>query len=217
MKPCNHKKTWTYGTLFVERLSLVREVMITDIGTIEPKHVIVLWFLIMLLLKPGNVSPLAMEKLFVFVALFFVSAGTLFANESNQTTITTTQSGTITVHITGLKNLEGKLGVSLYNSKRGFPGKHDQAFASVLKKIAGTAENVVFEHLPYGSYAVSIMHDENNNGKLDTNFIGIPKEGVGVSNNPKIGMGGPKFNDSVFTLDTKELEVTVAMKYRIAS
>ena len=48
---------------------------------------------------------------------------------------------------------------------------------------------------------------------LDTNFIGIPKEGVGVSNNPKIGMGGPRFNDSVFTLNTKEIELTIAMKY----
>ena len=158
-----------------------------------------------------------MKTLFICIALCFMSAGPLFADESNQTTLTTTKSGTIIVHITGLKNFAGKLGVSLYNSKRGFPGKHEQAYASVLKKITSTAENVIFEHLPYGSYALSVMHDENDNGKLDTNFIGIPKEGVGVSNNPKIGMGGPKFNDSVFTLDTKELEVTVAMKYRIAS
>ena len=108
-------------------------------------------------------------------------------------------------------------GVSLYNSKKGFPGKHEQAFASALKKVTSSNDSVVFEHLPYGNYAVSIMHDENNNGKLDTNFFGVPKEGVGVSNNPKIGFGGPKFQDSVFTLDQKELEITVAMKYRIAS
>lgn len=154
---------------------------------------------------------LAMKNIFFFVILFFVSTATLSADEINKTTAA--QTGKITVHIIELKHLKGMLGVSLYNSKKGFPGKHEQAYTSELKKISGTTENVVFEHLPYGSYAVSIMHDENNNGKLDTNFIGIPKEGVGVSNNPKIGMGGPKFNDSVFTLDTKELEVTVAMKY----
>jgi uncharacterized protein (DUF2141 family) len=159
-----------------------------------------------------RISP-TMKKIFtIFTALFFITTSTLFAEESTQALLTT-KSGTITVHITDLKHLKGKLGVSLYNSKKGFPGKHTEAYASVLKNISSTSETVVFENLPYGSYAVSAMHDENNNGKLDTNFIGIPKEGVGVSNNPKIGMGGPKFKDSVFTLDTKALEVTVAMKY----
>jgi len=157
-----------------------------------------------------------MKKLFtIFTALFFATSVTVFAAENNPEPLT--QFGSITVHITGMTNLTGMFGVSLYNSKKGFPGKHEQAYASVLKKVTSSADTVVFEHLPYGSYAVSIMHDENNNGKLDTNFIGIPKEGVGVSNNPKIGFGGPKFQDSVFTLDKKELEVTVAMKYRIAS
>jgi uncharacterized protein (DUF2141 family) len=147
----------------------------------------------------------------IVITLFFAAAGSIFAEENLQ--ITPSPSGTITVHITGLKNLEGKLGVSLYNSKKGFPGKHEQAYASALKKVTGATDSILFEHLPYGTYAVSIMHDENNNGKLDTNFIGIPKEGVGVSNNPKIGMGGPKFKDSVFTLDAKNIELTIAMKY----
>jgi uncharacterized protein (DUF2141 family) len=165
-----------------------------------------------------NRTSLSMKKIFtIFIALFIATTGALFAEENTGTTLTTTKFGSINVHITGLKNLEGKFGVSLFNSKKGFPGKHQQACCSVLKIISSTSETVLFEHLPYGTYAVSIMHDENNNGKLDTNFIGIPKEGVGVSNNPKIGMGGPKFKDSVFTLDTKELEITVAMKYRIAS
>jgi uncharacterized protein (DUF2141 family) len=147
----------------------------------------------------------------IFIVLIFAASGPIFAEEIIP--ITPAQSGSITVHITGLKNVTGMLGVSLYNSKKGFPGKHDQAYATALKKINATTDSVLFEHLPYGTYAVSIIHDENNNGKLDTNFIGIPKEGVGVSNNPKIGMGGPKFKDSVFTLNTKVLELTVSMKY----
>jgi len=157
-----------------------------------------------------------MKKLFtIFTALFFTTSAAVFAAENSLEP--PAQFGSITVHISGIKNLPGMFGVSLYNSKKGFPGKHQQACASAMKKMTSNAETVVFEHLPYGSYAVSIMHDENNNGKLDTNFIGIPKEGVGVSNNPEIGFGGPKFQDSVFTLDKQELEVTVAMKYRITS
>ncbi len=170
--------------------------------------------LITLLLKP--LHPSQMKKLFtIFIALFFATSAAVFAEEN--TPQSPTRFGSITVHISGMKNLPGMFGVSLYNSKKGFPGKHEQAYASALKKMTSDADTIIFQPLPYGSYAISIMHDENNNGKLDTNFIGIPKEGVGVSNNPKIGFGGPKFEDSVFTLDKKELEVTVAMKYRIAS
>lgn len=155
-----------------------------------------------------------MNKIFtIFFVLILATAGTLQGKENTQITVTPSGFGKIMVHITNIRNLNGNLGVSLYNSKKGFPGKHEQAYASVLKKITAASDNVLFENLPYGTYAVSIMHDENNNRKLDTTFIGIPKEGVGVSNNPKIGMGGPKFNDSAFTLDAKELEMTVTMKY----
>ena len=153
-----------------------------------------------------------MRKLFViFFTFFFATTGILFA-EGN-TNAEQTRFGVITVHIIDLKEIKGMIRISLYNSKKGFPGKHEQAYATAVKKVTSNTESVLFEHLPYGTYAVSIMHDENSNGKLDTNFIGIPKEGVGVSNNPRIGMGGPKFNDSVFTLNSKELELTVAMKY----
>ena len=153
-----------------------------------------------------------MSKLFtIFTALFFATSVTLFA--ADNTTEPPAQFGTITVHITGMTNLVGMFGVSLYNSKKGFPGKHEHAYANQLKKITSTEDKVVFNNIPYGTYAVSIIHDENSNGKLDTNFFGIPKEGVGVSNNPKIGMGGPKYNDSVFTLNTNQMEIPITMKY----
>ena len=153
-----------------------------------------------------------MRRLFVIVfTLFFAATEILLAVED--TNKAQTRFGSITVQIIGLKEIKGMIGISLYNSKKGFPGKHEQAYASAVKKVTSNTESALFEHLPYGTYAVSVMHDENSNGKLDTNFIGIPKEGVGVSNNPKIGMGGPKYNDSIFTLNSKELELTVAMKY----
>jgi len=48
---------------------------------------------------------------------------------------------------------------------------------------------------------------------MDKNFFGLPKEGCGISTNPKIGMGGPKFNDSVFTLNSKQIELTIVTRY----
>ena len=155
-----------------------------------------------------------MKKNFILFFVFLLTVTSkLLAEESPATSVTPNQFGCIIVHITDIIKPDGILGVSLYNSKKGFPGKHEHAYANQLKKITSTEDKVVFNNIPYGTYAVSIMHDENSNGKLDTNFFGIPKEGVGVSNNPKIGMGGPKFKDSVFSLDKNELELTVAMKY----
>ena len=153
----------------------------------------------------------------LFLLLFFATTAPLLAeNLPAQLPVTQEQAGSITVHIIDLKRIEGLLRVSLYNSEKGFPGEYEQASANRVKKITATSEDVVFENLPYGNYALSAMHDENSNGKLDKkSFIifSIPKEGVGVSNNPKIGKGGPKYKDSVFALNSKELEVTVAMKY----
>ncbi len=155
-----------------------------------------------------------MKKNFILFFVFLLTVTSkLLAEESPATSVTPNQFGCIIVHITDIIKPDGILGVSLYNSKKGFPGKHEHAYANQLKKITSTEDKVVFNNIPYGTYAVSIIHDENSNGKLDTNFFGIPKEGVGVSNNPKIGMGGPKYNDSVFTLNTNQMDVTITMKY----
>ncbi len=154
------------------------------------------------------------KALLLFVVLFLSSICILHAENSPAVSATLGQSGTITVHIAGLKNLEGMVGVSLFNTQKGFPGKHEQAYTKQLKKITASTDKVVFENLPYGTYAVSVLHDENSNGKLDTTFlIGIPKEGIGVSNNPKIGRGAPQYKDCMFTLDTREVELTIPMRY----
>lgn len=123
------------------------------------------------------------------------------------------QSGCITVFIRELKKPEGTLGVLLYSSKKGFPDKPDLAVARRIKAISSTAHEVSFENIPFGTYAVSVLHDENSNGKMDKTFIGIPKEGFGVSNNPKIKTGPPSFSEALFTLDHKQADVMVTMKY----
>jgi len=133
--------------------------------------------------------------------------------ETTPAAFPTAQSGCITVNIRELKKPEGMLGVLLYSSKQGFPDKPDRALARRVKKISGTEHEVRFENIPYGTYAISVLHDENGNGKMDKTFIGIPREGFGVSNNPKIKTGPPSFSEALFSLDQKQTEVTVTMKY----
>ena len=150
------------------------------------------------------------------LALLLIATVHLHAEEVVPPSASTAENGSITIHILGLKAIVGMLGVSLYNSSKGFPADHTKACATVLKKVSGTTDEVVFNNLPYGTYAVSVLHDENSNGKLDTKsylFFSIPKEGIGVSNNPKARRGPPKYEECSVTLDAQQLETTISMRY----
>ncbi len=121
-------------------------------------------------------------------------------------------SGNIKVNIDNLRNSEGFVGVALFVAKEGFPDKSEHALEG--KRVpAGDHCVVLFENVPYGCYAVSVLHDENSNGKMDKTFIGIPKEGFGTSNNPKIRMGPPSFAESKFDLESKDLTLNINMNY----
>jgi uncharacterized protein (DUF2141 family) len=141
------------------------------------------------------------------------SPAMLLAENATQASTDPNQTGRIIVHITELRNPDGMLGASLYASKKGFPDTPEISHNTLIKKVTSTEDTFVFENVPYGTYAISTLHDENGNGKMDKNFLGMPKEGCGISTNPKIGMGGPKFNDSVFTLNSKQLELTIVTRY----
>ncbi len=123
------------------------------------------------------------------------------------------RTGCIRIRVFDLRSHDGDLGIALFNQKKGFPGKVEKAFLKGGISSEGEAHVYVFENVPYGTYAVSVMHDENRNGKLDSNFIGIPKEGVGASNNPRSKFGPPSFEDASFQLDRAEVDLDVHLKY----
>ena len=80
-------------------------------------------------------------------------------------------------------------------------------------KILNTEARSDFEDIPPGTYALVVLHDENMNGKLDTNWLGIPKEDYGFSNNAKASLGPPSFSAASFTYDGTGLDLTVALRY----
>lgn len=104
------------------------------------------------------------------------------------------QSGVIVaklqVEITGIRNDRGVVLLSLYNQAEGFPDNPNRSISKrMLTSVAG---KVIMEWngLAEGSYAIAVLHDENADGKMNTNFVGIPTEGFGFSNN-KLGVAGP--------------------------
>lgn len=109
--------------------------------------------------------------------------------------------GTVHLEITGLKDASGDIYIAVYNSDDDWLGDETVLRQKVVIGDALDGELVRTElALPAGEYAFSIFYDVNNNGELDTNFIGIPKEPVAISNNARPSFGPPSYEDAVFTL-----------------
>jgi len=142
-------------------------------------------------------------KKMVSVLVMILAAIVLTADEST---------GDLTVVVNGLK-IEGTVYVSLFNQADGYPTKAEKAYRKDMKKVASKQEKIVFKNLPYGTYAASVWHDENDNGKMETSLIGIPREGTGASNNAKGKMGPPKFADAAFKVDKKSNTITITVNY----
>jgi uncharacterized protein (DUF2141 family) len=119
----------------------------------------------------------------------------------------TAQQYKITVTIIGLRSDKGTLYLSLYNSAEGYPKKASDAFRLSCSSILNGKCTIILDDIPKGVYAIACYHDENNNGKIDTNFFGIPVEGTGASNNAKGSWGPPKFQDAKFIVnnDTNQI------------
>jgi uncharacterized protein (DUF2141 family) len=119
----------------------------------------------------------------------------------------------IHVEISGLRNDKGQVLCALFTSADAFPKKANMAVARLTAKVAERQATCEFTGVARGTYAVSVVHDENANGKLDTNFIGMPREGVGASNDAKGHMGPPKFNAASFPFTGGRLDLKIHVKY----
>ncbi len=96
------------------------------------------------------------------------------------------------VEVTGAHNARGRIGCLLFQSEKGFPKDAGRARQRVWVVIdPGKSAICQFRSVPVGDYAVAVMHDENGNGELDSNWVGAPTEGYGFSNNAKAGTFSP--------------------------
>lgn len=142
------------------------------------------------------------------VLLFFILASICLSSFTQAP-----QTGNIEIRITGLRSTKGKVSVNLFNGKDGFPDDPLKSFGWKTVKIVPDTVVIVFEDLPFGNYAVSVLHDENSNGKMEKNFLGIPKEGFAFSNNCTPKMMSPSFGEAMVNLNKKLLKSELRMLY----
>ncbi len=118
----------------------------------------------------------------------------------------------LTVDLSGLRNARGTLFLCLSANPKHFPDCSKDPAARTLTVATAKAGRPVFQGVAAGTYALSIMHDENGNAKLDTT-MGLPREGFGFSRNPVVRFGPPKFKDVRFAKPAGAHSVAVKMKY----
>ncbi len=112
----------------------------------------------------------------------------------------------LTIEVKDLRNSSGTVLFAVYNREDAFPDEH---YKKYLKKVTGKivkgTSTVTFESLPAGKYAVNILHDEDNDGKIKKGLI-LPKEGIGFSNYQSIGLSNkPLFSKASFNLQSDKV------------
>ncbi len=123
---------------------------------------------------------------------------------------------TLRIHVDGLRNTKGVVGVLLFHSSDGWP---ENVAKSVRHEAAPIAEGqtqatVAINGLAAGDYGVVVLHDENKNMKLDRNLFGFPKEGFGFANNPRVRLGPPTFQAAVLPVVCPSTSTEIHITYK---
>lgn len=148
------------------------------------------------------------------IGIVVATLGLFFVPMYSQSGESRTSSGAVLkVVIEGFNSDEGTVRVALFRSGDGFPSNHKNAVAREAAEIVAGKARVSFAGLPPATYAVGAFHDENRDGVLDKNFLGIPTEGWGASNGAKGTMGPPEFEDASFSFGDTDKVIKITIEY----
>lgn len=145
-------------------------------------------------------------KTSIFILLTVGLSFLLYSFSGNQE-----ETFSLTVKVEKLQNSKGVVQFALYNKEGSIPDEDYKNYYRLEKaKIVNGKSEITFKNLPKGKYAVNILHDENNNSKIDKGLL-LPKEGIGFSNYQTIGLRNrPNFSKASFELNAdKTVEVKV--------
>lgn len=135
-------------------------------------------------------------KHIIFLTLFTIITSLLFSQTAN-----------VTVKIKGIQEVKGTMNFAVYDNAENY-SKSKNYYAGESIKIASAIFEYVFKDIPNGIYAISLFQDEDENGELNTNWIGMPKELFGFSNDAKGRMGPPSFEDASFIVK-EDMEIII--------
>ena len=122
--------------------------------------------------------------------------------------------GELAIDVTGIRSDDGRVLLALHQERAdvSFPDDEGAVAGVWINAVEGTF-SLVFPGLAEGRYAVSVMHDENGDGALDTNLLGVPTEGYGFSNDATGIMGPPDFSDALLVVDDEPVHAVITLRY----
>jgi len=146
----------------------------------------------------------------LFIKIIFLLSIVITVTTINlaQTSEATTQFGKLKVVILGFNNNEGDCWFAIDNSREVYESE-DTVWIGKILSIENKEVIVVIDSLKYGEYAVRVFHDENKNGKIDSNFLGIPTEDYGYSNDASGWFGPPSWEKAKFIFDKPEMTIDI--------
>lgn len=138
-----------------------------------------------------------------------------FSNNTANSENLKTEKGKLILQINNLKNDEGKIIFHLFNTETGkyFPTKSDYSTLRIDSRIKNNQVRIVIEDIPFGNYAYTIHHDENDNRKMDKTWLGFPAEGWGLSNDIMPVFSLPDFDEGKFLLNKSVVEINITLNY----
>ena len=144
-----------------------------------------------------------MRNHFFLVLLLFLNFSLAAQNSTNRTY-------TLTIVVAGMDSDVGNLGVLVFNNERGWPEDRTAAYKDISVPAQQGTQTLEIPDLPPGNYAVALIHDVNQNHKLEKNWIGQPKEQWGLSNNPHATIKAPPMAKALFELSgNKEIQIVL--------
>jgi uncharacterized protein (DUF2141 family) len=118
------------------------------------------------------------------------------------------------IHVTGFRNTKGLLGAELFTSSVGWPEDVSKSFRHEHFPIEGDHATARFDHIPAGKYGVVVLHDENENQKLDRNVFMVPKEGFGFANNPHVLLAAPPMEKATIPVTCPSTTTVIHLIYK---
>jgi uncharacterized protein (DUF2141 family) len=117
------------------------------------------------------------------------------------------------VEVRGVRNGSGVLRAKLVAGAEGFPASDAHVVAKQRHPIRGERVRFTFHGVPYGEYALVVLHDEDGDGELARGWQGLPTEGLGFSSGARIHFGPPSFEDARFALDRPRVDLKLELYY----
>lgn len=123
--------------------------------------------------------------------------------------------GLLKIDVRGFRNDLGQAVIHLYHGPKGFPDQPAPGMRTFIATIQQGCVSFEIPQLPFGAYAIGILHDENSSGGMDKGLFGRPQEGFGISLNPSRGFGPPKYSQARFLLIQPQMQQRIEIRYPV--